>query len=382
VAARPGEGVEAHGAPTTMEAVDWGMHDRSPASGLVDWKLASTIGARLTGGGPQLSETDRARLNEDFAELVPTAEDIVAEFTGMRPEGYRARAWVMSRSQWIDQNLRGFQTVLEPLAERVMGQRAQGGSVRRKGLGLQVGLLMGYVSRKVLGQYDLFLPPDDDGLLYFVGPNVVAVERRMRFRRRDFRLWLSLHEVTHRVQFGSVPWLQSYLTGRVDSLLETMDIDSKRVVEALKRAVEQVRAGGRRGQDLVFLFMTPEQRAIVDGVQALMSLLEGHANYVMDTVGERHVPGAGRMRRGLHDRRRSSGIERSFQRLIGFDAKVRQYDVGERFVATVVERAGMAGFNRVWESPEHLPTLDEVHRPDRWLERLRPEPQAPPAAET
>jgi coenzyme F420 biosynthesis associated uncharacterized protein len=363
-----------------MEAVDWGMHDNDRAAGLVDWKLASTIGARLTGGGPKLSGTDRARLNEDFAELVPAAEDMVAEFTGLHPEGYKARAWVMSRSQWIDQNLRGFQTVLEPLAARVLGQRGQGGSVRRKGLGLQVGLLMGYVSRKVLGQYDLFLPPDDDGLLYFVGPNVVAVERRMRFRRRDFRLWLSLHEVAHRVQFGAVPWLRGHLTGQVDAYLDSVELDSKRVVEALKRVVEQVRSGDRRGQDLIFLFMTPEQRTILERVQALMSLLEGHANYVMDTVGAERVPGANRMRRGLHDRRKSSGIERSFQRLIGFESKVRQYDVGERFVAAVVDRAGMAVFNRVWDAPANLPSLEEVMAPDRWLARVAPESQAPPAA--
>jgi coenzyme F420 biosynthesis associated uncharacterized protein len=279
---------------------------------------------------------------------------------------------VLSRSQWIDQNLRGFQTVLEPLAARVLGRKNQGGSVRRKGLGLQIGLLMGYVSRKVLGQYDLFLPPDDDGLLYFVGPNVVQVERRMRFRRRDFRLWLSLHEVAHRVQFGSVPWLRTHLTGQVDAYLDSVELDSKRVMEALRRAAEQVRSGERRGQDLIFLFMTEEQRTILGRVQALMSLLEGHANYVMDTVGAERVPGADRMRRGLHDRRKSSGIERSFQRLIGFESKVRQYDVGERFVAAVVERAGMAGFNRVWDEPANLPSLEEVMAPDRWLARVGP----------
>src|SRR4029079_3332245 len=179
-------------------------------------------------------------------------------------------------------------------------------------------------------------------------------------KRRDFRLWISLHEVTHRVQFGSVPWLRSHLIGMVDSYIDSVELDSKRVMEALKRVADQVRAGGRRGQDLLFMFMTPEQRAIIDRVQALMSLLEGHANFVMDNVGGRHVPGADRMRRGLQERRKSSGIERSFQRLIGFESKVRQYDVGERFVASVVERAGMAGFNRAWDEPAHLPSLAEA----------------------
>jgi len=356
-----------------MEAVDWEMHDR--AANLVDWRLASQIGARLTGGGPQLTDVQRARLSEDFAELVPMAEDIVSDFTGLRPQGFKARAWVMSRSQWIDQNLRGFQLVLEPLAARVLAKRGQGGSVRRKGLGLQVGLLMGYVSRKVLGQYDLFLPPDDEGLLYFVGPNVAAVERRLRFKPRDFHMWLSLHEVAHRVQFGSVPWLRHHLTSQVDTYLNSVELDSKRVMEALKRAVEEIRSSGnRRAQDFIMLFMTPEQRAILEKVQALMSLLEGHANYVMDTVGAERVPGAARMRGGLQDRRKSSGIERTFQRVIGFESKVRQYDVGEKFVAHVVERAGMDAFNRAWDDPANIPDLPEVMDPDRWLARVGPDP--------
>lgn len=356
-----------------MEALDWGMAEGS--SRLVDWRTASQIGARLAGTGPPLSDVERARIEDDFARLVPEAESLVSEFTRLTPQGYRARAWVMSRSEWIDANLRGFQQVLEPLAERVFARKGQaGGNVRRKGLGLQVGMLMGYVARKVLGQYDLFLPPDDDGLLYFVGPNVVGIERRFRFPREDFRMWLSLHEVAHRVQFGSVPWLRPFLMGRVDEYLSSVELDAKRVVEALKRAVEEMRTRKKAsGQDLIFLLMTPEQRAIIERVQALMSLLEGHANYVMDRVGEGRVKNAARMRRGLQERRKSSGVERTFQRVIGFESKIRQYDVGERFVARVVEAAGMDAFNRVWEGEANLPTMAEVLDPDQWLARVAPE---------
>jgi coenzyme F420 biosynthesis associated uncharacterized protein len=355
-----------------MEALDWSMADQSTR--LVDWRTASTVGARLAGSGAPLSDVQRARLGEEFAELVPQAEGLVVEFTGLQPEGYRARPWVMSRPEWIDANLRGFQRVLEPLAKRVL-ERAGGGrtaaGLRRKGLGLQVGLLMGYVSRKVLGQYDLFLPPDDDGLLYFVGPNVASVERRFRFPQRDFRLWLSLHEVSHRVQFGSVPWLRGYLTGQVDAYLSAMEVDPKRIVEALKRAVQEVRTkGSRSAQNLIFLLMTPEQRAVLERVQALMSLLEGHANFVMDRVGNGRVAEAGRMRRSLQERRQSSGIERTFQRVIGFESKIRQYDIGERFVAQVVDAAGVEAFNRVWESAENLPTMPEVTKPADWLARV------------
>jgi coenzyme F420 biosynthesis associated uncharacterized protein len=355
-----------------MQALNWDMGGR--ASRLVDWRVASLIGARLAGAGPQLSGVERARLQDDFSRSVAEAEELVSGFTGLVPSGYRARASVMSRSEWIDANLRGFQHVLEPLAGRVLSRRAQGGNVRRKGLGLQIGLLMGYVSRKVLGQFDLFLPPDDEGTLYFVGGNVVAVERRFRFPREDFRLWLSLHEVAHRVQFGSVTWLRPFLMGQVDAYLSSVELDAKRVMEALKRAVEELRSKrGSGSQDLILLLMTPEQRAILERVQAMMSLLEGHANYVMDRVGAGRIRDAARMRRGLQERRRSSGPERVLQRVIGFESKIRQYDVGERFVAEVVERAGMAGFNRVWEGEGNLPAMAEVLDPPRWLARVAPE---------
>jgi len=356
-----------------MQAIDWNMGDR--ASRLVDWQVASTVGARMAGLGERLTDIERARLDEDFAETVAEAQDLVVEFTGLQPTGYRARAWVMNRSEWIDANLRGFQRVLEPLAERVLARRSDGPgvAVRRKGLGLQIGILMGYVSRKVLGQYDLFVPPDDDGLLYFVGPNVVGVERRFRFRRRDFRLWLSLHEVAHRVQFGAVPWLRGYLTGQVDAYLSAVQLDPHQIVEAMKQVVEELRTkGGRRGQELIMLLMTPEQRVILEQIQAMMSLLEGHANFVMDRVGEGRIADAARMRRSLQERRRSSGLERSFQRLIGFESKIRQYDVGEQFVAQVVERAGMEGFNRVWDDQANLPSMSEVLRPQEWLSRVGP----------
>jgi coenzyme F420 biosynthesis associated uncharacterized protein len=356
-----------------MQATDWEMSNR--ASRLVDWRTASMVGARMAGAGPRLTDVERGRLDEDFAETVSEAQGLVAEFTGLAPVGYRARAWVMSRPEWIDANLRGFQRVLEPLAERVLARRSDGPGVaiRRKGLGLQVGILMGYVSRKVLGQYDLFVPPDDDGLLYLVGPNVVGAERRFRFPRRDFRMWLSLHEVAHRVQFGGVPWLRGYLTGQIDAYLSAVQLDPHQIVETLKQVVDELRTkGGKRGQELILLLMTPEQRAILERIQAMMSLLEGHANFVMDRVGEGRIPEAGRMRRALQERRRSSGLERSFQRLIGFESKIRQYDVGEQFVSQVVDRAGMEGFNRVWQDEQNLPSMPEVLRPEDWLSRVGP----------
>ena len=245
--------------------------------------------------------------------------------------------------------------------------------VRRATLGVQVGGLLGYLSRKVLGQFDVFLPPDDDGLIYFVGPNIAGVERRFGFPERDFRLWVSLHEVAHRVQFGAVPWLRGYIRDLAASYLRSMDLDPRRMVERVRHAAQAVRSGEAewRGLGWVFLLMTPDQRDQFRRMQAAMTLLEGHGSHVMNAVGERLIPDVELFRRRLEERRRGrSGVERSLQRTIGFDIKARQYEVGERFVSQVVDRSGMEGFNLVWESPANLPTLEEIGRPEAWLARV------------
>jgi coenzyme F420 biosynthesis associated uncharacterized protein len=342
------------------------------AARLIDWESAARIGSRFAGTGPSISPEDRALLHEDFADVVAEADREVAVFTGLALQGPATRPWVMTRAEWVSRNLRGFESVLEPVAQRVLGSRLRGtmAPVRRSLLAFQVGAILGYLGRKVLGQYDLFVPPDDRELLYFVGPNVVEVERQFRFPPRDFRLWLALHEVTHRLQFEGVPWLRSYLFELVDEYLATLEFDPRRLVDGLRRAVEEARRSGRwREMGILFLLMSPQQRETFQKMQALMSLLEGHGNYVMDTLAEGRVADAGRMRRRLKERRQQ-GMNRTLQRAVGLDAKVRQYDIGERFVAQTVERAGKDGFSKVWVARENLPTLAEIGQPEAWVERV------------
>jgi coenzyme F420 biosynthesis associated uncharacterized protein len=349
--------------------VDWSMGSRAAA--LIDWRTAAETGRRVGGPGPTTSGVDRARLREDLAELVPHAEALIATFTGLRAGGARSRPWVMSRGEWVGANLNGLQRLLEPLAQRLLPPGAKRAEVRRKGLGVQIGGLLGYVSRKVLGQYDVFLPADDEGLLYFVGPNVIEAERRFGLPNRDFRLWIASHEVTHRVQFGATPWLKTYLSRHIDRYLETVQVDSHELMSQLRRAVDEVRAGADwRGAQGILLLMNDEQRALFARMQAMMSLLEGHASYVMNRVVSNEVTDLERMRRSLRERRQTAGVERSFQRAIGFETKIAQYDAGERFVRLVVDEAGMSGFNRVWEREEHLPTMDEIASPERWVARV------------
>ena len=342
------------------------------AARLADWGTARRIGATFSGEGPIIAPVDRARLSEDFAQAVSEADARVAELTGLAIEGPLTRPWVMTRDEWVAQNVRGFETLLEPVAHRLMsGGNGPLAAVRRKFLAAQVGGLLGYLSRRVLGQYDLFLPPDDRDLLYFVGPNVVTIERRHRLDREEFRLWLSLHEVTHRFQFDGVPWLRAYLRGLVDEYVDTLELDPRRLIEAFRRAREEARRSSAwRGVGLLFLLMTPEQRDTFRRMQALMSLLEGHGNYAMHVLSQGRISGASRFERVLRERRSSAGPGRAFQKAIGLDAKVRQYGDGERFIAAVVDRAGMDAFNRVWERAEHLPTLEEVSDPEAWVRRV------------
>lgn len=350
-------------------AVDWSMG--SSASRLADWNTAVDVGRRIAGPGVPVPGAERARVREDLADLVPYAEQLISSFTGMQVHGFRSRPWVMSRADWMRANLNGLQRLIEPLAERILDGRPTRAELKRKALGAQAGVLIGYVARKVLGQYDVFLPPDDEGLLYFVGPNLVEVERRFALPPRDFRLWVAIHEVTHRVQFGAATWLRGYLSAQVNEYLATVQLDSRQMMEQLKRAAQEVRAGADwRGMGGVFLLLTPEQRELFKRMQAMMSLLEGHASFVMNEVAREHVADVDRMRGALSTRRRSSGVERTFQKAIGFDQKIRQYDTGERFVRSVVERAGMSTFNLAWRSAADLPTLDEIAEPERWLARV------------
>jgi coenzyme F420 biosynthesis associated uncharacterized protein len=344
-----------------------------PTDKLIDWGAADRVGRSVAGLGHTLTAVERARLVEDFSELVPEAEALVQEFTGLHPGPQRSRAWVMTRGQWLHQNLRGFERVLEPFAHKLLANRPDGAmaGVRRGVLGAQLGALLGYLGHRVLGQYDMFLPPDDDGLLYFVGANVAGVEGKHRFAPRDFRLWICLHEVTHRLQFGGAPWLRGYLTGLMDSYLGSVELDPTWLLDRLRSAVAEVRSGQmERGFGWVFLLMTPDQRDMVKKMQAAMSLLEGHSNFAMDEVSRGRIRNADHFRETLHERRSKAGLERAFQRAIGFDVKVRQYTMGERFTRKVVQEVGMDRFNRVWEGPSSLPTMDEIRRPQGWVARV------------
>jgi coenzyme F420 biosynthesis associated uncharacterized protein len=244
--------------------------------------------------------------------------------------------------------------------------------------GVQAGLILAYLSGRVLGQYELFLPPGDGssgnvGRLTLVAPNIVLVERELGVNPRDFRRWVCLHEETHRVQFTAVPWMRGYVQGLMTEFLLASELDPGAILSRVRAAAGAV-AGAVRGGDgesLVEAMQTQAQREILDKLTAVMTLVEGHGDYVMDAVGPQVVPSVAEIRERFNARRGSAGrVEQIVRRILGIELKMKQYAEGARFVRAVVDEAGMTVFNKVWTSPETLPTRAELAQPADWLARV------------
>jgi coenzyme F420 biosynthesis associated uncharacterized protein len=247
-----------------------------------------------------------------------------------------------------------------PLAGRIT---AAGRSVS----GAQLGAVLAWMSTRVLGQYDLLLTEEtaaDQDVLYYVGPNVEELEERFGFAPKEFRLWLALHEVTHRCQFTAVPWMRGYFLTLVDKAIEPFQADPSRLAEMVKRTAEQMRGGQGLFDDggLLGLVAGEEQLEAIRKLQAMMSLLEGHGDVTMDRAGASEVPGAERFSRVLRERRQSvKGPAKVLQQVLGLEAKLRQYQQAA---------AGPSALDKVWQGPEWLPTMDEIRDPSRWVARV------------
>lgn len=346
----------------------------------LDWATARRVARLVAGRDPLSGSYLGASLADDFGALTVQAEALVGDFTGLRV-AEPVRASVLDRREWVDANLESMRHLLGPLLERVGARLARSpvAPVGRHVAATELGALVGYLSQRVLGQYDLLVPDGGRGdAVYYVGPNVLALEKRFAFRPRDFRLWIAIHEVTHRAQFAGVPWMRDHFLALVQEAFSVVDPDPRTLVRAVSHAVEELRRGRNPLDDggLVGLFATPQQRGVLRQVQALMSLLEGHGNYVMSALGARHVSGEERMARVLHQRRHAAGLTGLAHKLFGLEQKLRQYEVGEAFVRAVVERAGFAALDLAWRSPAHLPALDELRDADAWLARAARAPIA------
>jgi coenzyme F420 biosynthesis associated uncharacterized protein len=340
----------------------------------VDWATARTVARIVAGRDPLVSSYLGASLNADFGALTVVAEELVAAHTGLHPAGH-VRAVVLDRREWVDSNLASMRNLLDPLMQRFGEKMAHNpfAPVGRRIAATEMGALLGYVAQRVLGQYDLLVPDDRGEAVYYVGANVLGLEKRFAFRPRDFRLWIAIHEVTHRAQFVGVPWMREYFLSLVHQVFELVDPDPRTLARALSNAVEAIRRGENPLDEggLVSLIATEEQRGVLAQVQALMSLLEGHGNVVMTDLGRRHVAGEERMARVLHQRRQSGGIAQQIQKLLGLEQKMRQYEVGEKFVRGVLDIGGPRAIDHAWVGPENLPLLAELDDPGAWLTRVQ-----------
>jgi coenzyme F420 biosynthesis associated uncharacterized protein len=375
---------------------------------MIDWDLATSTGVRFARQGPQVSLADARAVVAELRGLTAVVQQPVREVTGLTSQGSAGPVAVVDRPGWIRANVGGFRVVLEPLAEKLAERGAAVpaagsvlGAVGSRVTGVQAGLILAYLSARVLGQYELFLPPGEGvagapashpsangtsangasardaapgvGRLTLVAPNIVMVERELGVDPHDFRRWVCLHEETHRVQFTSVPWLRGYVQGMMTDFLLASDLDPGAILERLRAAAGAV-AGAVRGGDgesLVEAMQTPAQRQLLDKLTAVMTLVEGHGDYVMDAVGPQVVPSVAEIRERFNHRRGSaSRMEQILRRILGIDLKMKQYAEGSRFVRAVVDEAGMAGFNKVWTSPETLPTRAELSSPADWLARV------------
>ena len=356
---------------------------------LVDPRIAGAVARRFTGDAHMKGSYLLDRLNRDLEVAVPRAEDLVAERSGIaRPAPV---PWgVIDRGDWAEANIEGMTAMLAPLAERLeprLDRLPLPIRIAQQGLvSVEMGVLLGYVSRRVLGQYDVLIPDEsapqprsrrrssrERVALYFVGPNMVETERRWGFVPEEFALWVAVHEVTHRFQFAGVPWLRERFFGLVRSYLGTTEVDAGGLARRLGTAASRLATGKVPVEERhpAYLLANDEQRGVLNQIQALMAVVEGHGNFVMDAVGERVIPSFRRMRSVFERRREQTNtFQRIVNQILGLEMKLRQYELGQKFCEEVAQREGDAGLAYLWTDPDHLPTLEELREPRRWLDRV------------
>ena len=345
----------------------------------IDWDVAAKSAKTLTKAGPRVTLDEARAAVAELESAAKRADAYVSEVTGIRHPAYDAPTVVVDRAGWIDINAASIGGLMAPLVRKITANSKTskaGRAVGSRVTGAEAGVLLAFMSSRVLGQYDVF--GRDGGRLLLVAPNVIEAEQKMDVDPSDFRLWVCIHEVTHRLQFTANPWLEGYMRGLIEEFVEVSNLDPDSVMDQLKELAASVKARREVADDdaprgLLALAQSPEQRAVLDRMTAAMSLLEGHAEYVMDEVGPDVIPSVKAIRRKFTDRRKGrSPIDRLLRRLLGLDAKMKQYADGRVFVDGVVRELGMAGFNRVWSGPETLPTRAELTDPAAWIARVRP----------
>lgn len=350
-----------------------------PASGLIDWEQARQAALRLS-QWEQAPVDNRAFRREQYARMVALSEPLIADYLGVRLPEPVSRIFVFDRREWLEANIVSFSQLFRPIED--MYEKNGGGrgalgvlmnDVSSKLLGVQIGGLLGYLAQRVLGQYDLSLLSAEatGGSLYFVEPNIARVQQQLGLSDEDFRLWITLHEMTHAFEFEAYPWVRTYFRELLEqnfALVSGQMLSSgNSLVDMLMRLLQGIGSG----QHWIETVLTPEQRAVFDRIQALMSLIEGYGNHVMNAVGRRLLPSFNQIEQQIAQRQRQrTMLDQMVFRLTGLDLKLAQYQQGEAFVNAVVTARGIHFASRVWERPENLPSMDEIRNPGQWIVRM------------
>jgi coenzyme F420 biosynthesis associated uncharacterized protein len=333
---------------------------------------------RIAGTYPLAETYHRFALEADMVRLSGEVSRLVPEATGLELPGDPTTI-VIGRTEWIERNVASFSHLMEPLQRQLRekldasGPGARGvGSLANRMVQAELTAVLGVIARRVLGQYELVLPTGEDAdVVAFVGPNIMQLERAHQFRPEEFRFWVALHELTHRAQFQGVPWLRGYFMGLVTDLVEHSKPEPGRLNRVIDEVTRRRYAGGpvidERG--LLGLFASSEQNVVIDKVQALMSLLEGHGHVVMDRLGHEHLRTQDRMSKVLKARRQDKRTA-AFFRLTGLEMKMNQYKMGERFIEVVEREAGWDTVGLAFRGASSLPTLEEIGSPEQWLIRV------------
>lgn len=339
----------------------------------IDWRRAQYVATRISGRHPN----HESPAPIDLAHVIPRLEDQIEATTGLRSLSGQAAVEMIDRPAWIGANISTFKHLLAPLIDqwsKKVPTKGVAANISGQLAGVELGILLGWMSSRVLGQYDLLLGRDDvDDAVYMVGPNLAGLEKRFGFDPEEFRTWVLLHELTHRAQFTGVPWMRDHFAGLVNTSVRLANPDPRRMAEAIREAFsDRDRARQRIRDSGVFgLIATPEQREVIQRIAGLMSLLEGHGDVTMSRAVGDLVPSAPRFAAVLHARRRRSNpLSRLMLRLTGIEGKLNQYAAGERFIAAIEADGGPRAIDVCWRAPKNLPSLEEIRTPRLWLDRI------------
>lgn len=345
---------------------------------LADWDLARKIALRVS-ESVEYPIRDRAARQAQYQAMVAQSEPLIARYMNARLDQPISRVHVLDRREWLEANVVSFQQLLEPVEDLYREAQMPGtlgtvlSMVNRQVIGTQLGVLLGYLARRVLGQYDLsLLSPDPAvrGALYFVEPNIAKAQTMLGVSDEEFRLWIALHETSHVFEFEAFPWVRSHFQGLLREFLGQVS-DQISSLSDLAKVVERIRIGRAAGKHWIELMLTPAQQQSFDKLQALMSLVEGYSNHIMNAIGRDLLPHFEQIEQRVEQRKLNRPlIEELFNRVTGMDLKLAQYQQGQQFIDTIVAQRGIDFANRVWERPEHLPSMDELRNPERWIARI------------